>query len=88
MARTIRTYHDGMCLRTQSNHPHKKEQSILKDIVTDDSFDFDFNINLGNRALLKAVPEPYEDKAIAALYETKSIWKHDKLPQTRFRFRA
>jgi hypothetical protein len=70
MSRTIRAYHDGMCLRRQRNRPHKVEQSILRDLAND------LGINLGNRALLKAPPEPYEDKPVAALSETKRLWKY------------
>lgn len=70
MSRTYRTYHDGMCLRRQRNRPHKVEQSLLRDLAND------LGINLGNRALLKDVPEPYDDRPIAALRETKRLWKY------------
>jgi hypothetical protein len=86
MARTIRKYHSGMCLRTQANHPHKVQKAMLKDIVSDDVFDF--KINLGNRALFGDVPEPYDDICIAALYETKQQWKHDRLPRPLKRYRG
>lgn len=69
MSRTYRTYIPGMCLRHQRNRPHKVEQSMLQDIA------IDLGINLGNRALLKAPPEPWDDKPVAALQETKRLWK-------------
>lgn len=63
-----------MCLKHQRNHPHKKEQALLRDLVGDE---FDFPVNLGNRALHKALPEPYDDKPVAALAETKPKWMRD-----------
>jgi hypothetical protein len=82
MSRTIRAYHSRMCLRSQRNRPHKVEQSLLKDLQ------HEFDINLGNRALLRAVPEPYDDVCVSALSETKHMWKHNRLPQTKYRYRA
>jgi hypothetical protein len=70
MSRTKRYYRPGMCLRSMKNRPHKVERSLLRDIARD------FGVNLGNRALLNAVPEPYDDICISALAETKYIWKH------------
>lgn len=74
MSRTRRNYHEGMCLRNQSNLPHKREKALINELVTDDCLDF--IVNLGNRARCKATPEPYDDTPIAALGETKYIWKH------------
>jgi hypothetical protein len=72
-----------MCLRNQRNRPHKVEQAMLQDLQDD----LDILVNLGNRALLHEVPEPYNDKPIAALSETKHLWKHGqpRRPNTRYR---
>lgn len=67
MSRTYRTYHRKMSLRKQRNLPHKREQALLKDLVDD------LDINLGNRAILKAPPEPWDDKPISALSECKRL---------------
>lgn len=85
MARTIRAYHEGMCFRGMQSRPHKIQQSMLKDIVNDDMFDF--IIRLGNRALFSPVPEPYDDISISALAETKHQWKHGRLPRPKKRYR-
>jgi hypothetical protein len=83
MSRTIRALNDRMCLRRQSNRPHKVEQSLLRELQQD----LDLHLSLGNRALYKAVPEPYDDKCVAGLMETKHQWRHGQLPRPKKRYR-
>jgi hypothetical protein len=73
MARTYRNYPERTCLRNQRNKPHKREQALINELVTDDAIDF--ILNLGNRARFKAPPEPYDDRPVAALAETKYLWR-------------
>lgn len=81
MSRTIRTYHERMCLRKMSNHSHKRQKAMLLDIMED------YQINLGNRARNAATPEPYDDIPVSGLSENKQIWKHDALPRPKAKYR-
>lgn len=83
MSRTIRAYHDRMCLRRMKNRPHKVQQAMLRDLQDD----LDFPVYLGNRALFGKVPEPYDDICISALSETKQQWKHDQKARPLKRYR-
>lgn len=84
MSRTIRTLTPNMCLRHQSNRPHKLEKAILADLLDED---FDFPINFGNRPFSKRTPEPWDDTQVSGLMETKQQWKHDQLPRPKKRYR-
>jgi hypothetical protein len=81
MSRTIRAYRPKMCLRHQSNRPHKVEKALLADISQN------FKVNLGNRPLTKEIPEPYDDIPVAGLFENKQVWKHNQLPRPKNRYR-
>lgn len=89
MARTIRAYHDRMCFRGMSNHPHKKLKAMLTELERELYMELkvSYPVRLGNRCKLRAEPEPYDDIAISALSETKHIWKHDRAPRPRNRYR-
>ena len=67
MSKTKRYYKDGMCLRSQKNKPQKVEKTMVKDVSKD------AQVNIKN---LNEVPEPWDDKCVASLYETKHIWNN------------
>lgn len=75
MARTHRKLPPNPCLRRMRNLPHKREQALLIELLSDADLALDCPLKLGNRARLKAVPEPYDDHPISALGETKHLWR-------------
>ena len=70
MSKTKRHYHDHMCLRKMSNKPHKVEKAKMLDVNNEEQ------LPINNRPTTKEVPEPWNDKCVSALGETKYLWKN------------
>lgn len=61
------------CMRRPKTTNERRAQAMLNELVRDDSLDF--VVNLGNRALHRHITHAWEDECIAALDETKHLWK-------------
>lgn len=72
MARTNRTYHDRMCLRKPCSLNQWKAKAAVADINEELS---EFGVRLRNRDAHRALGNAWDDKSVAALSETKHIWK-------------
>ena len=70
MSRTRRAYHPKMCLRRPRTTSARRQQVMLRELARE------LDINLGNRALGRYLPHAWDDLYVAALSETKHLWKH------------
>lgn len=78
MSRTNRAYHKSMCMRRPQTTMERRQQAMLQELVEDDSLLEELDIpaiNLGNRAIGKHIADAYDDVTVAALDETKHLWK-------------
>ena len=78
MSRTNRAYHEKMCMRRPQTTMERRQQAMLNELVVDDSLLEELGIaaiTIGNRALTRHIANAYDDVTVAALDETKHLWK-------------
>lgn len=72
MSRTYRkNFYNPCALKTPKHHGDKKAQVENKDLYKD------YGIFLGNRALNRKIPNPYDDIVIGSLGESKYTQKYE-----------
>lgn len=63
-----------MCLRSMRTYGQMRQQAEARELAKE--VEAEYGLHLSNRQCNRVITNPWDDYFIAALSETKHIWKH------------